>query len=215
MRAFVPNFKVYVDDLEIVGNFIQKNNSQTTKNFILAHSLGGLITLTRLLDPSYGWNLPLSGVIFSSPCIRPRLALGPSSEPFLEKLNKLGGKIHLPVIYGGSELTRDPERSNDFDVDSLIPKFITVRMAKEVIEAAARVRGLSYYLDKPNLFLIAGQDKIVDPESTTLFALGIDKRLTQTIQYPRHYHELWNEVDRFEIFETMKKWIEKILKEHP
>jgi alpha-beta hydrolase superfamily lysophospholipase len=62
---------------------------------------------------------------------------------------------------------------------------------------------------------VAGKDKIVDSESTTLFAHGVDKRLGQTIQYPDHFHELWNEVDRFEIFETMKKWIVKIDKERP
>jgi alpha-beta hydrolase superfamily lysophospholipase len=87
-------------------------------------------------------------------------------------------------------------------------------MAKEVIDASHRIRGLSYYLRVPSLFLIAGEDKVVDPESTALFAHGIEKRLTQIIHYPSHYHELWNEIDRFEIFETMKKWIEKTLKEN-
>lgn len=213
IRAYVTSFKVYVEDMRLVGEYMQKKNSDDTKSIILAHSLGGLVTLTRILDTSYGWNYPLHGVVFSSPCIRPKMALGPSSEPVLEKLNKLSGKIHLPLIYKGRDLTRDPERANDFDSDTLIPSFITVRMAKEVVEASHRIRGLSYYLRVPSLFLIAGEDKIVDPESTTLFAHGIEKRLTQTIHYPAHYHELWNEVDRVEIFETMKKWIDKTLKE--
>jgi alpha-beta hydrolase superfamily lysophospholipase len=127
----------------------------------------------------------------------------------------LSGKLHLPVIYTGKDLSHDPERANDFDSDTLIPNFITVGMAKEVVEASHRVRGLSYYMRIPSLFLIAGNDKIVDAESTAIFAHGIEKRLTQVIHYPSHYHELWNEIDRFEIFETMKKWIEKTLKENP
>lgn len=215
VRAYVSSFKVYVDDMNLVGEYIQKKNTPDTKTIILAHSLGGLVSLTRILDTSYGWNYPLHGMIFSSPCIRPRLALGATSEPFLEKLNKLSGKLHLPLIYHGKDLTHDPERANDFDSDTLIPRFITVRMAKETIEASHRIRGLSYYLRVPSLFLIAGEDKVVDPESTALFAHGIEKRLTQIIQYPTHYHELWNEVDRNEIFETMKKWIDKTLKETP
>lgn len=215
VRAYVGSFKVYVDDMNLVGEFMQKKNSADTKTIILAHSLGGLVSLTRILDTSYGWSYPLHGMIFSAPCIRPKLALGASSEPLLEKLNKLSGKLHLPLIYHGKDLTRDPERANDFDVDTLIPSFITVRMAKETIEASHRIRGLSYYLRVPSLFLIAGEDRIVDSESTSLFAHGIDKRLTQIIHYPGHYHELWNEVDRFEIFETMKKWIDKTLKENP
>lgn len=214
IRAYVGNFKQYVEDMNLAGEIAQEINSSETKNIILAHSLGGLITLTRILDTSYGWKYPLHGIVFSAPCIRPILALGPSSETILEKLDKLSGKIHLPILHNGKSLTRDPERANDFDSDALIPRFMTVRMAKEIIEASHKIRGLSYYLKVPSLFLVAGEDKVVDSESTTLFAHGIEKRLTQTIQYPAHYHELWNEIDRLSIFETMKKWIEKTLKEN-
>jgi len=213
-RAFVPGFRVYVDDMNLVGKMVQKINSPKTKNIILAHSMGGLITLTRILDTTYGWDFPLSGIVFSSPCIKPRLLLGSSSEAVLDNLNKLSGKLHLPLIYRGKDITRDPERANDFDSDTLIPQFITVRMAKEVLEASHKIRGLSYYLRVPSLFLIAGDDKVVDSESTALFAHGIEKKLVQIIHYQSHYHELWNEIDRFEIFGTMKKWIEKILKEN-
>jgi alpha-beta hydrolase superfamily lysophospholipase len=215
IRAYVPQFKVYVDDMNLVAEHIQALHSPVTKTIILAHSLGGLISLTRVLDTSYGWNYPLHGMIFSSPCIRPKMMLGASAEVLLQKLDQMSGKLHLPLIYTGKDLTRDPERANDFDSDNLIPNFITVKMAREIVEASHRIRGLSYYLNVPNLFLVSGQDKVVDPESTTLFAHGIDKRLSQTVQYPEHYHELWNEVDRFEIFETMKKWIVKTLKEKP
>ena len=86
-------------------------------------------------------------------------------------------------------------------------------MAKEVIDASDRIIGLSYYLRIPSLFLIAGTDKIVDPTSSLLFAHGIDKQLTQIIQYPEHYHELWNEIDRQDIFKTMKTWVDKLIKE--
>jgi alpha-beta hydrolase superfamily lysophospholipase len=213
-RVFVPSFKVYVDDMNLAGKMVQKINTPKTKNIILAHSMGGLITLTRILDTTYGWEFPLAGIVFSSPCIRPRLVLGSSSEAVLDKLNQLSGKLHLPIIYKGKDITRDPERANDFDSDTLIPQFITVRMAKEVVEASHRIRGLSYYLRIPSLFMIAEEDKVVDAESTALFAHGIEKKLVQVIHYPSHYHELWNEIDRFEIFGTMKKWIEKILKEN-
>ena len=212
-RAFIGGFKHYVEDMNLVGELVQKSNSPETKNIILAHSMGGLITLTRILDTTYGWKYPVSAMVFSSPCIRPQLALGPPSESILKKLNMLSGNIRLPLLYKGKDLSRDPLRANDFDSDTLIPSFITVRMAKEVVDASQKIRGLAYYLKIPSLFLIAGKDKIVDPESTALFSHGIEKRLTKTIHYPDHYHELWNEIDRQEIFETMKKWIEKTLKE--
>lgn len=212
-RAFVESFKDYVEDFLRVGEFVHSKNLPESKTIICAHSLGGLITLTRLLDPAYGYPYPVHGLIFSSPCIRPHTMLAPVSLPILEKLNTFSPKLHLPMIYGGKDLTRDPERANDFDTDSLIPKYMSVRMAKEVIDASDRIIGLSYYLRIPSLFLIAGTDKIVDPTSSLLFAHGIDKQLTQIIQYPEHYHELWNEIDRQDIFKTMKTWVDKLIKE--
>jgi alpha-beta hydrolase superfamily lysophospholipase len=214
-RAYVDSFKQYVDDLLRVGEFVESKNTSSTQTFICAHSLGGLITLTRLLDTSYGYPFPLKGIIFSSPCIKPLTILSPISLPILERLNQLTPKLHLPSIYRGKDLTRDPERANDFDTDSLIPKYLSVRMAREIFEASNKIIGWSYYLKIPSLFLIAGKDVLVDPVSTLLFAHGIDKRLTQVIQYPEHHHELWNEIDRHDIFQTMKEWIDKRLKESP
>lgn len=214
-RAYVESFKHYVDDFIQVAEFVNSKNNPQTETFICAHSLGGLITLTTLLDSTYEFPYKVKGLILSSPCIRPQTVMSTFSIPLLEKLNRLTPKLHLPLIYRGADLTRDADRANDFDTDSLIPKFISVRMAKEVIDASNRIIGLGYYLRIPSLFLIAGTDKIVDPESTLLFAGGIDKQLAKVIQYPKHHHELWNEIDREEIFKTMKTWVDKQLKESP
>jgi alpha-beta hydrolase superfamily lysophospholipase len=212
-RAYIESFNVYLQDFLRVSKFVHSKNEENTKTFILAHSLGGLITLSNLLNPAQSYPFPLNGVIFSSPCIRPRTIIPSLSVPVLKHLNSVAPKVHLPMIYSGKDLSRDYERANDFDTDSLIPKFISVRMAWEVIKASEEIIGSSYYLKIPSLFLIAGTDKIVDPSSTLLFAHGIDKQLTQIIQYPEHHHELWNEIDRHDIFQTMKTWIDKQLKE--
>lgn len=212
-RSFVGKFKVYVEDMLKVGEFMQTKNVEGTRTFICAHSLGGLIALTRILDSSYGWPFPTHGLIFSSPCVRPRVVMSGASEALLGRLDMIAPKLHLPMVYKGSDLTRDPDRANDFDTDTLIPKYMTVRMAKEIIEASAKVRGLSYYLKIPALFLVSGEDRIVDPESTLLFAQGIDKKLCEVVQYPHHHHELWNEIDRQDIFLTMRRWVERLLKE--
>lgn len=211
--AFVDHFKTYVNDFLKVGQFVHDKLDASVKRFICAHSLGGLITLTGFLDADAGWTTPVDGLIFSSPCIKPRQLLGSFTEPLLESFNKILPRFHLPAIYRGSDLTRDQDRGNDFDIDPLIPKFMTVRMGKTIVDAAQKIRGQSYYIKVPCLFLIAGDDRLVDPESTTLFAHGIDKSLVQVVQYPEARHELWNEVNRFEIFDLMKKWVDKKLKE--
>lgn len=212
-RAYLTHFKNYVEDMLIVADFAYQKLPEGCKKLICAHSLGGLITLSRFLDSSFGWPHKCDGIMFSSPCVKPKLLLGASSEPLLLRLDKIMPRLHLPMIFKGSQLTRDTKRANEFDTDLLIPRFITVRMMKEILDATHRIRGLSYYMNVPTMFMIAGSDCLVQPDSTTLFAHGIDKKLVTVLQYPQHHHELWNEIDRFEIFATMKKWVEKTLKE--
>lgn len=212
-RAYINSFDLYVKDFEkVILHSLEKIN-RPTKNFIFAHSLGGLITLDLILTPKNQLNFPINGVILSSPCIKPRVYFEGISQKFLTKLDKVSPKLHLPLIYKGAELTRDSHRANDFNTDSLIPKFITTSMANQIIKASEKLRGFSYYLNVPTLFLISGTDYIVDAESTRLFALGADKNIVKVIDYPEHYHELWNETNRIEIFKTMNKWLINYLKE--
>ena len=88
-RSYIPSFKVLLDDMLKVGEFVQAKNNENTKNIILSHSLGGLITLTRLLDSAYGWPFPVKGVIFSSACIKPQMVLGSYSEPFFKQMDRI------------------------------------------------------------------------------------------------------------------------------
>jgi lysophospholipase len=211
-RCYVNNFNNYVKDLEAVCNFVKSKNDQETKTFICAHSLGGLITLTWILDSGYEKNMKIDGLIFSSPCIRPKVFFNQVTGPLLKRMNQFTPKLHLPIIYKGADLSRDPSRANDFNTDALIPKFITAGMAFEIIKASEKLRGLSYYLRIPSLFLISGTDYIVDSESTKLFAQGVDKSISEIKEYPAHYHELWNEFDRKDIFQSMKEWVDEYLK---
>lgn len=212
-RAYVDSFSEYVNDFIHVMELAQEKNNPETKNFLLAHSLGGLVSLTALLDTNYKFPFDLKGMILSSPCIKPRVLLPHLSRPLLDGMNQLTPKFHLPLMYRGAELTKDPLRANDFDADPLISKFLCVRTAKEIIEASERIIGLSYYSKIPCLFLIAGDDKIVDSEATMLFAQGMQKDKVELIGYPGRYHELWNEGNRQDIFKTMKVWIDKEVKE--
>lgn len=212
-RAYVDNFSDYIKDFIEVMTHAQERNTEKTKTIILAHSLGGLISLSAILDTNYKFSFDIKGMIFSSPCIRPRVMLPLLSKPLLDGMNQFTPKFHLPLIYRGAELTKDPLRANDFDADPLISKFMCVRMAKEIIEASNKIIGLSYYSKTSCLFLVAGDDKIVDSEATMLFAQGMEKEKVELVGYPGRYHELWNEGNRQDIFKTMKNWIDKEVKE--
>jgi alpha-beta hydrolase superfamily lysophospholipase len=60
----------------------------------------------------------------------------------------------------------------------------------------------------PTLFLVAGDDKIVDPAAS----IEIFKRLTvkdkALVEYPDMYHSLSIELGKEKVFEDLLKWVE-------
>ncbi len=207
-RAYFKSLQILIDDMEMIARR-EHEKLPDAHHWIFAHSMGGLIALSS----TFATNPPpsLKGIILSNPCIRPVVKYEILLEKVVKKIEILFPFFHLPTLYKGAHLTRDPVKANEFYTDPLISKFMTARMAKEIYEWSKKIRRQAYYMRAPMLFLIGEQDQVVDPESTKLFASGIDKSLKTVIQYPHHYHDLCNELERDRIFERITVWMQEQL----
>jgi len=209
-RAYVGDFDHYVEDLDQVFNLCKERYPfEKKKMIILSHSMGGLVSLRWLLGKENGQELP-TGIVFTAPCVRPIPVLGQFGENLLKKLHMITPKLHLPAIYKGSDLTRDEFKANEFDTDSLIPKFVCAEMGYQIIKAGKQVRPLAYYIKTPCLFQLAEDDRVVESHTAELFTHGIDKRYAKVIKYPQARHDLLNDINRESVFNDIKSWIQKI-----
>ncbi|HLT22691.1 MAG TPA: alpha/beta fold hydrolase [Bacteriovoracaceae bacterium] len=207
-RAFFKSMQILIDDMEMIA-LREYEKHPYTHHWIFAHSMGGLVALSSrfALNP----HKELKGIILSNPCIRPLVKYEILLEKVVRKIEFLLPFFHLPTLYKGAHLTRDPIKANEFYTDPLISKFMTARMAREIYDWSKKIRRQAYYMRAPMLFLIGEEDQVVDPESTKLFASGIDKSLKTIIQYPQHYHDLCNELNREKIFEDVTVWMQEQL----
>jgi alpha-beta hydrolase superfamily lysophospholipase len=82
-----------------------------------------------------------------------------------------------------------------------------------MLEAFALARDEASKIEVPTLMLLAGQDKVVNNESTrSVFdALGAKKK--QLFHYIDSYHEILNDLDRADALADIKKFINPMLKE--
>jgi alpha-beta hydrolase superfamily lysophospholipase len=64
------------------------------------------------------------------------------------------------------------------------------------------------------LFLVSGQDELVDNETTMLFARGVASDFVTLKQYPDMKHELYNEVEREIVFHDVRTWLGKLTENH-
>lgn len=209
-RAHVSDFEVFTKDwlsfLEhCKSEFYQDREVET---IIISHSLGGLIVLNTIFNDEIELPFPIKKTIFCNPCIKPKLEI-PSQVTNIANqfLFKSLGKVRIPLIYNGHDLTRDSEKVKEFVEDPLISKAVTINMGLQVLKTCKKLAGLSYFYPYKSLFLISGDDRVVDNDKTKVFLSGIDKNLIKIKLYPGMRHDLLNETCRITVFKEIMDFI--------
>jgi len=212
-RGHVDSFSEYEDDLL---NFLNLNflneGKNTAKNYLVAHSMGGLVCLKLLLEKGPQLKRQISGIILANPCIKPQIKKTPfvlQTAKLLNNLGSFGKKLKFKNTTKGIELTSDVVQAKNYDTDPLILKELSLGYLHEIIQASLEIRSLAYYIDIPCLFLFSGRDSVVDNQSGELFAKGIQENLRQIQIYPESQHDLFNDLGREKVFHDVHQWLIK------
>jgi lysophospholipase len=177
--------------------------------FLLGHSMGGLIAI-RLLQEE---KLNLAGVILSSPC----LGIFQQPSKFLNFVSH-GLNVVMPALRLSPGLTvEDATRNKDVKAadlnDSLYVTKVSIRWYRELSEAMEQAfENMENTHDIPMLLMQAGEDKIVDKRAVKEwfnYAPLSEKRYKE---WPKCYHEIFNEPEREEVFEYAKDFVISQLK---
>ncbi|MBY0516845.1 MAG: lysophospholipase [Bacteriovoracaceae bacterium] len=206
-RGHVDKFKYWMDDLISALNDLSAYGSTT----LIGHSMGGLIALKSLLEREQEIPKEVGPLILSNPCIRPiQVVEIPKLEMMVNGIADRLPLLRFPRIHKGPQLANNPEAANSFETDPLVSGFITAQMTREIYYASQDIRSLSYFLKRPTLFLISGQDLVVDREATLLFSRGIDKKFCKVIEYENVKHELLHEAIRHKVWQDIATWLESV-----
>lgn len=207
-RGFVGSFDDYVKDFEAFLQTLKEERSLYPENLILlGHSMGGLIQLKTLLENPH-WSFKAQ--ILSSPM------LGVAMEvPLYKDLAALVFSKLLPNLTLGNEikyedLTRDPEALQEYRSDFLRHDRISPNAYLGAISAIETLRSDISKIKVPTLWQIPEKDPVVGSEpSHDLFKkLGSSQKILKV--YPGRMHEIYNDLDREEVFADIKKFISKL-----
>lgn len=176
--------------------------------FFIAHSMGGLVTLEAIIDHEKRLGLKPLALILSNPCIRPKLQVPKKFENVAKTISEYIAKVRLPCLTDGFDLTSDKDKALSFECDHLNSDFMTLKLCLEVLKHSRKMTTLSYYLKTPSFFLLSGDDKIVDVETTKLFIGGVNKDMAKMSFYPKARHDLLNEIDRENVYKEIFYYIE-------
>lgn len=208
-RAYVNNFDAYVDDfLKFTRTGHDLYREHEVETHIMAHSLGGLIAIKALVDFPDQFPFKVYSLVLTNPCIKPKFTLPSFVNDWVLAISEKIGKLRLPSLYDGFDLTSDRERAIAFNHDHLNSHFMTIRMAAEIIKTCKDITPYSYYLQIPVMCILSGNDLIVDNNTTKLFLSGLDKARVKELYYPDCKHDILNETCRFQVFQEIIEYID-------
>jgi len=205
-RGHIDSFDEYIIE---VKDWVQAAYRYELPVFLLGHSMGGLISI-RLLQEE---RLNIAGVILSSPC----LGLVHSPSKFLDTMSHLLNVVY-PSLRMNSGLsvqmaTRNEDVREADSNDTLYVTKISVRWYRELAGAIKQAfANLEKIQDIPMLVMQGGDDKIVNKATVKEWFNHVPLSEKRFKEWPKCYHEIFNEPEREEVFEYAKDFVNSQLK---
>lgn len=210
MRGHVESFDDYARALDLVRRHAVAQVPAGTPVILLGHSLGALVTLRHAEQHPEG----LAGTALLAPFLEAKMS------PVRKVLNSISGavdhvfpKLETPHGVTNGMMFRVPEILAERRRDPYFFEKITVHLFREMqagIKAAfrdaARLRG-------PLLFLVAGDELIVEREATDRFYAKLGAGVGKQYElFPNARHELHSDTGREQVIASLLGWVETQLK---
>jgi len=93
--------------------------------------------------------------------------------------------------------------------DPLVHDRVSPRFFVEFLKETERVFQDAGRLSVPLLLLQAGEDFLVSPAASREFFERAGSREKELKVYPGHYHEIFNEPEKEQVFQDMLAWLNK------
>jgi len=208
-KVYIPRFEVFLDDLELMLEWV-KQNYVGVPVFFLSHSMGGLITTHYGLKRFKGDPL-VKGFITSSPYWANAIKTPKIVEKLAGVLSVLTPKMKVPIEDVRDHVTHDKEimkRQQEDEKDGVMASGASARFAAELLKAQAWIPDHIAAWNYPMLVIVAGDDKLADAPATRELLKKVNPEYLTELWYPDNYHENFNELNREEVFALIVEWAE-------
>lgn len=203
-RGDVERFEQYEEDLNAAIKYIVAQKKSGKKLFILAHSMGALVSMKLMAKQPEG----IAGIVLSAPLFALSMSIPAWKKCGATMLAKVMPTIKFPAGIKGEQLSTDRQLAQAYDDDPLVLKLISVRAFGQIQEG---LKGATDLRLKNAFFMqVAGQDTIVDPQAALdWFQRVKDNRDVKMKLYESFLHEIYNEKQREEAINDALTWIEE------
>lgn len=204
LKGHIDSIGIYYRDIEnLLGIAAAVNPGK--KVYIIGESMGALISFALVLRKKDIF----SGLICISPAFMSKMKMSVT-----EYIKIFSSAVYCPrrqfsMPFTSSMCTRDESCRKVMDDDEREHRLATSGLLVRIAGLQARAVISKNRMAVPILFLLAGNDKLVDPEASRRVFERIETEDKTIIEYPDMYHALSVEKDREKVFEDIFSWINK------
>ena len=202
-RGSLPSDTRLLDDLADMVDSTRTRYGKDTPVILIGHSMGGLV-VGRFVSLQMR---AVEGLVMSSP------ALDAGMNAFQKLLVSVLPKIAPDLRVGNGVkpqfISHDPAVVAAYKADPLVHDRISARLARFIAAAGPQTLALAPQWTVPTLLMYAGDDRLLNPDGSRVFAAQAPKNVVTTQCFDTLYHEIFNEKDAGPVFATMKKWLDE------
>lgn len=173
--------------------------------FLVGESFGAIISIEA---SSRGPGL-FSGLICIAPAFANRVR-----PAVVEQLKIAASLLYNPnkqfrLPFSSEMCTRDTEYIKKMDEDSGEYRTVSSRLILNILLAQLRAGKLKDRIKEPVLFLVAGDDRLVDSAVTKKVFNAMTVEDKTLVEFPGMYHSLTIELGKETVFEEILKWVKE------
>ncbi len=200
-RGVVSDYREFLEDLERVVSWLPKEMPK----ILYGHSMGGNISLNYLLNFDH---TDFKAAIITSPWLRLKRQPPETAIKLVRQIGRMLPSFTIVSRIHNDVLAHDIEYVKETKKEGLYHNNIGARTFCGIYDAGKYAIENAGAIAIPTLFLQAGDDKLVDIEAAWEFERNksdlVDFRVLEG-----QFHEIHNDDQRNEVFETMRSFLQK------
>ncbi len=206
-RGHVLNFVQYLTDLRLTVELAKKDMPGEMPCFLLGHSMGGLIAL----DFAQHYPELIDGVVASSPCLGMVIEIPAVKKVLGSFMSYVWPGMTMGSGLDATKISRDENVVSAYKNDPLVHDRVSARFFTELLAAMESVNQQASALNVPVLMQVAGEDYLVNADSSKHFFEKLTLQDKTLHVYDDMYHEIYNapEDQKERVLDDLETWLDK------
>jgi alpha-beta hydrolase superfamily lysophospholipase len=200
-RGGLPHPNRLLDDLADLVESTRVRNPGVPL-IVIGHSLGGLVASSFVARTLHA----VDALVLSSPALAVRIS--PVQRLLMAVVPRVAPNLTVGNGLDPQYLSHDRRIVQQYLNDPRVHDRVSARMARFIEDEGVLVRSRAPSWNVPTLLMYAGDDRMVDPAGSDMFAASAPQRFVTARRFDGLYHEIFNERDAQPVFDCLQSWLD-------